>query len=68
MARIMIVDDSPTDVLNLKNMLVKAGHIVTEAASGEIAIGLIKTNKININIINQQAKEAKFSTLKFWPS
>ena len=42
MARIMIVDDSPTDVLNLKTMLVKAGHIVTEAASGELAISRIR--------------------------
>ncbi len=45
MARIMIVDDSPTDVLNLKNMLTKAGHTVVEATSGEAAIGRIKSEK-----------------------
>lgn len=45
MALIMIVDDSPTDVLNLKSMLVKAGHTVVEANSGEAAIARIKTDK-----------------------
>jgi twitching motility two-component system response regulator PilH len=45
MARIMIVDDSPTDVLNLRAMLVKAGHIVSEAHSGEAAISRVKTEK-----------------------
>ena len=45
MARIMIVDDSPTDVLNLKSILTKAGHTVVEATSGEAAIARIKAEK-----------------------
>lgn len=45
MARIMIVDDSPTDVLNLKTMLVKAGHTVIDVSNGEAAIATIKNEK-----------------------
>jgi twitching motility two-component system response regulator PilH len=45
MARIMVVDDSPTDVANLRNMLTKAGHTVLEATSGEAAIDLIRKEK-----------------------
>jgi twitching motility two-component system response regulator PilH len=45
MARIMVVDDSPTDVANLRNMLTKAGHTVLEATSGEAAIELIRKEK-----------------------
>lgn len=42
MARVMIVDDSPTDVQNLRSLLVKAGHTVTEATSGQDALDRIK--------------------------
>ena len=45
MARVMIVDDSPTDSLNLKNILTKAGHTVIEASSGSDAIPRIKTER-----------------------
>lgn len=45
MARIMVVDDSPTDVANLTKMLSKAGHTVLEATSGEAAIDLIRQHK-----------------------
>ena len=31
MAKILIVDDSPVDVQNLKNILIDAGHMVTVA-------------------------------------
>jgi twitching motility two-component system response regulator PilH len=45
MARILVVDDSPTDVANLKAMLTRAGHTVSEAASGQAALDLIKEQK-----------------------
>lgn len=45
MARVMVVDDSPTDALNLKNILQKAGHTVIEASSGSDAIPRIKSER-----------------------
>lgn len=45
MARVMIVDDSPTDALNLKNILTKAGHQVIEASSGSDAIPRVKSER-----------------------
>lgn len=45
MARVMIVDDSPTDALNLRNILQKAGHTVIEADNGADAIPRIKSEK-----------------------
>ena len=45
MARIMVVDDSPTDLQNLKDILQKGGHQVIEVASGQDAIGVAKSQK-----------------------
>lgn len=45
MARVMIVDDSPTDALNLKKILTKAGHEVIEASSGTDAIPRIRAEQ-----------------------
>jgi len=45
MARVMIVDDSPTDVQNIRNILVKAGHQAIEATTGQDALDRIKTEK-----------------------
>lgn len=45
MARVMIVDDSPTDVQNIRSILVKGGHQVLEATSGQDALDRIKTEK-----------------------
>lgn len=45
MARIMVVDDSPTDMLNLKNILTRAGHSVIESSSGQDAIARVKQDK-----------------------
>lgn len=42
MARVMIVDDSPTDVQNLRKILQKAGHTVFEVNSGADAIDRVK--------------------------
>ena len=45
MARVMIVDDSPTDALNLKKILRKAGHEVIEASSGNDAIPKVRSEQ-----------------------
>lgn len=45
MARVMIVDDSPTDVQNLKSILQRAGHTVSEVSSGADAIERVKQDK-----------------------
>ena len=45
MARIMIVDDSPTDVQNAKNILQKAGHQVSEVTGGAEAVSRVKVEK-----------------------
>jgi len=45
MARVMVVEDSPTDALNLRNILQKAGHTVIEASSGSDAIPRIKSER-----------------------
>lgn len=42
MARVMIVDDSPTDVLSLRKILTRAGYTVIEASSGTDALPLIR--------------------------
>jgi twitching motility two-component system response regulator PilH len=52
MARVMIVDDSPTDVQNLRNMLSKAGHQPIEATSGQDALDRIKTEKPDLVIMD----------------
>lgn len=52
MARVMIVNDSPTDVQNLRSMLQKAGHTVTEAASGEDAIPRVCAEKPDVVIMD----------------
>jgi twitching motility two-component system response regulator PilH len=45
MARILIVDDSPTDVQNVKNILQKAGHIVVEASNAQDVVERVKQEK-----------------------
>ncbi|HUS24959.1 MAG TPA: response regulator [Candidatus Binatia bacterium] len=45
MARIMIVDDSPADVQNLKSILLKDGHQVIEVQSGQEAVERVKKDK-----------------------
>lgn len=45
MARILIVDDSPTDVQNLKNMLERSGHSVSEAHNAQEALDRVKAEK-----------------------
>ena len=43
MARVMIVDDSPTEVHVLQTMLTKNGHEVIVATSGEEGVEMAKT-------------------------
>lgn len=42
MARVMVVDDSPTDKEHLKLILQRAGHEVIEAMTGQDAIDLVR--------------------------
>ncbi len=43
MARVMVVDDSPTDKAFIKQMLERAGYEVIEATSGQDAVELART-------------------------
>lgn len=52
MALVMIVDDSPTDVLNLKSILQKAGHEVTESTSGQDALTRVKNEMPDVVIMD----------------
>lgn len=52
MARIMIVDDSPTDVENLRILLQKAGHAVSDVSSGEAAIPKARAEKPDVIIMD----------------
>jgi twitching motility two-component system response regulator PilH len=45
MPRILIVDDSPTDLMNLRNMLTKAGHEVIECSGGQDALARVKSDR-----------------------
>ena len=45
MARVLIVDDSPTEIHVLQGMLEKNGHAVTTAADGESGIAKAKAEK-----------------------
>ena len=42
MASVMIVDDSPTDIVNMRNILQKAGYEVVEATNGSDAVSLVQ--------------------------
>ena len=52
MAKVMIVDDSPTDVQNLKGILQKAGHVVSECSSGQDAIERVKQEKPDVVVMD----------------
>ncbi len=52
MARVLIVDDSPTDVQNLRTLLQKAGHSVSDVSSGEDAITSVKAEKPDVVIMD----------------
>ncbi|MDP3857992.1 MAG: response regulator [Stagnimonas sp.] len=52
MARVMIVDDSPTDVQNIKGILTRAGHVALEASSGQDALDRIKQEMPEVVIMD----------------
>jgi twitching motility two-component system response regulator PilH len=52
MARIMVVDDSPADVQNMKAILQKGGHEVIEVQSGQDAITRAKADKPNCIVMD----------------
>mgnify|MGYP003578466849 CR=1 FL=1 len=45
MAKIMVVDDAPAGLQNLKNILTKGGHQVIEVTSGQDSIAKAKAEK-----------------------
>lgn len=47
MARILIVDDSPTDVASIRLMLERAGHEVLESPSGQDAIACAQRQPVD---------------------
>ncbi len=52
MARILIVDDSPTEIYVLKGMLEKAGHDVLSANSGEEGVEMAKSEKPDLVLMD----------------
>jgi len=52
MAKIMIVDDSPTEVHVLQTMLTKNGHEVVVATSGEEGVEMSKTEKPDLILMD----------------
>jgi twitching motility two-component system response regulator PilH len=52
MAHILIVDDSPTDSKVLSGMIERAGHRVSTAASAEAGIGLARSQRPDLIIMD----------------
>lgn len=52
MAKVMIVDDSPTEVHVLQTMLTKNGHEVVVATSGEEGVEMAKTEKPDLILMD----------------
>ena len=52
MARILIVDDSPTEMHVLKSMVEKSGHQALTASSGEGGIEIAKTEKPDLVLMD----------------
>jgi len=52
MAKVMIVDDSPTEVHVLTTMLAKNGHEVITAASGEDGVEMAKTEQPDLILMD----------------
>lgn len=52
MAKILIVDDSPTEVHVLQTMLTKNGHEVVVATSGEEGVDMAKTEKPDLILMD----------------
>jgi twitching motility two-component system response regulator PilH len=52
MARILIVDDSPTEIFAFKRMLEDAGHEATTAANGEEGVEKAKREKPDLILMD----------------
>ncbi len=52
MTRILVVDDSPTEVHVLKSMLEKNGYTVLTAASGEEGVSIAKQQKPDLVLMD----------------
>jgi twitching motility two-component system response regulator PilH len=52
MAKIMVVDDSPTDVANLKRILEKAGHSVVVAADAGQALASVQQQQPDVVLMD----------------
>lgn len=52
MAQVLIVDDSPTEMYVLKNILEKNGHHVTSATNGEEGFSVAKKNKPDLILMD----------------
>ena len=48
MAKLLVVDDSVTERDYLRDLLVKAGHVVVTAASGRQAVALAQSERPNL--------------------
>lgn len=52
MAKVLIVDDSPTEIQKIKSLLKKSGHDVIEAMSGEEGIDVAKSNQPDVVLMD----------------
>ena len=52
MAKILIVDDSPTETYKFRQVLEKAGHEVLEAHSGEDGVKMTKANFVDLVLMD----------------
>ena len=51
MARVLIIDDSPTETYKLTTMLEKNGHIVLTAENGEAGVAMAQKERPDSSII-----------------
>ena len=52
MAKILIVDDSPTETYKFRQILEKSGHEVLEAHSGEDGVKMVKANFVDLVLMD----------------
>ena len=52
MARVLIVDDSPTELYILKNMLEEKGHMISSAENGEAGYTKAKSDKPDLILMD----------------
>jgi len=52
MARVLIIDDSPTETYKLTSMLEKSGHVVLTADNGEAGIALAQQERPDLVLMD----------------